>query len=262
MNDDAQRTAEERAVQALLRTEPVPVPSAEFRERLRAEWMAAPPRPARVVPFRRAVIGLAAAAVLATFFVVANRGPAWELAGVTGEGRILVGETVVPAEDAAATLPGLLRPGTAILAGGETQIDLAIPETLVLQMAPGSRLTVPGTPGRWIGRAVTGEVATGEVRFVTGPRFDGVRLTLDAPAARIHAVGTTFAVIASPESTCVCVLEGEVRMEGAGGPAEVVAAGTRRTLFTGRDEVVDEEIFPMERMKLEMLRDRVAAEAP
>jgi len=89
-----------------------------------------------------------------------------------------------------------------------------------------------------------------------------VHLTLRAPGARIHAVGTTFAVIASPESTCVCVLEGEVRMEGVGGPAEVVTAGTRRTLFTGRDEVVDEEIFPMERMKLEMLRDRVSADAP
>ena len=37
---------------------------------------------------------------------------------------------------------------------------------------------------------------------------------------------------------------------------QIVEAGMRRTIFAQRDEVLDEEIFPMERMKLEMLRDQ------
>jgi ferric-dicitrate binding protein FerR (iron transport regulator) len=262
MSEREQRTPDEQAVQALLRSVPAPAPSMEFRGRLRVDWMAERRRPAHVVPLVQAGFALAVAAVLAGVFFVANRGPVWELAGVTGEGRIVVGERVVPAAEAAVTLPELLRPGATIQVDAETQIDVAAPEVLVMQMAPGSELTIPGSPGRWLGRSISGGVPDGEVRFVTGPQFEGVHLTIEAPAARIHAAGTTFAVIASAESTCVCVLEGEVRMEARGRHAEPVAAGMRRTVFAHRDEVLDEEIFPMERMKLEMLRDQVRGEAP
>jgi hypothetical protein len=189
-------------------------------------------------------------------FLKINRGPAWQFVAASGEGRIHVGARGFAASEASSTLPRLLRPGASICLEGETLLDLLSPGTLAIQMAPGSNLRIPAPPGRWLGRSTKGRVDSGEVRFVTGPGFAGAHLTIEAPSARIHATGTTFAVISTPDSTCVCVLEGEVRMEGDDGSSEIVEAGMRRTIFAERDEALDEEIFPMERMKLEMLREQ------
>jgi hypothetical protein len=263
MNERENRTADERAAQERVRTLPPAAPGAEFRARLREEFVSGTiperksvRRRARTLPLAQVGIALAAAAVLAGFFLRVNRGPAWQFVGVSGDGRVHVGERAFPASEASSTLPNLLRSGASIRLEGEAQLDLLSPGTLAIQMAPGSNLTIPAPPGRWLGRSTTGGVAAGEVRFVTGPGFAGAHLTIEAPSARIHATGTTFAVISTRDSTCVCVLEGEVRMEGDDGSSEIVEAGMRRTVFAQRGEVLDEEIFPMERMKLEMLREQ------
>jgi hypothetical protein len=210
----------------------------------------------RLVP---AVIALAAAAVLAGFFLVLNRPPAWEFAGTAGEGHVRVGDTRFPASEAGDRLPDLLRPGATIRIEGEAMLDIRVAGTFAVQMAPGSQMTVPTAPGRWIGRAAEGRVDEGEVRFVTGPRFAGASLKIGAPRANVHVTGTTFAVIASRDSTCVCVLDGAVTFERHGGDSRVVEAGMRRTIFADRDEPLDEEIYAMERMKLQMLRDQAGA---
>jgi ferric-dicitrate binding protein FerR (iron transport regulator) len=263
MSEREKRTPDERAVQERVRALPTAAPSVEFRARLRDEFISgtiperrSTRRRARTLPFAEVGIALAAAAVLVGLFLKINRGPAWQFVAASGDGRVHVGERGFAASEASSTLPGLLRPGVSIHLEGETQLDLLSPGTLAIQMAPGSNLTIPAPPGRWLGRSTTGRVDGGEVRFVTGPGFAGAHLTIEAPSARIHATGTTFAVISSPDSTCVCVLEGEVSMEGDDGSSEIVEAGMRRTIFAHRDEVLDEEIFPMERMKLEMLRQQ------
>jgi ferric-dicitrate binding protein FerR (iron transport regulator) len=107
-----------------------------------------------------------------------------------------------------------------------------------------------------------GGVTKGEVRFVTGPGFAGHRLDIHAPAARALVTGTTFAVITNADTTCVCVLDGTVTMEGVDGVREAVKAGTRRTVFRATGRAYAEEILPMERMKLQMLQDRVRGKTP
>jgi hypothetical protein len=51
-------------------------------------------------------------------------------------------------------------------------------------------------------------------------------------------VGTTFAVICEPTGTCVCVMEGRLKVGTRGGPGPVeVTAGHRRYVFAdGRPE--------------------------
>jgi ferric-dicitrate binding protein FerR (iron transport regulator) len=264
MSERENRTPEELAVQERVRALPSALPDDEFRIRLRDEFISGtiPERRSarrrdRTLPFAGVGITLAAAAALVGIFFMINRGPAWQFVAVSGDGRVHIGEREFPASEATRILPDVLRSGAFIRLEGETQLDLLSPGILAIQMAPGSNLTIPAPPGRWLARSTTGRVDEGEVRFVTGPRFAGAHLTIEAPSARIHATGTTFAVISAPDSTCVCVLEGEVRMEGVDGSSEIVEAGMRRTIFARRDEVLDEEIFPMERMKLEMLREQI-----
>lgn len=254
---------DERRVQEAIRDLPEPSPDSEFRSRLRGQFMAGEipgtvpeAGPAKVVPLFRAAIGLLAAAALAGLFFTMNRGPEWVFVGAAGEGTISVGEVTFPIDQAADVFPSL-PPGTVVRIG-EGMLDLVSGNVVALQMAPGSELRVPSRPGRWIGRSIEGEVTSGEVRFVTGPDFPGRGLTIAAPGARIEVTGTTFAVICTPDSTCVCVLEGEVRMHDDDGESELVRAGMRRTIPVGSGAARDEEIFPMERSKLEMLRDQTA----
>jgi len=52
----------------------------------------------------------------------------------------------------------------------------------------------------------------GEIRVTTGPSFPGAHLDVSTPVAAIEVSGTTFAVILEPHGTCVCVLEGTVKV--------------------------------------------------
>ena len=265
MSEQENMTPAERAVQERLRALPDAAPDPAFRDRLRGEFVSgtiaeAPgDRKARILPFPPAVFALAAAAVLAGLFLVINRPSPWQLAGASGEGHVRVGDVRFPTSEAGVRLPALLRSGVSIHTEGEAQIDLMVDGTLAIQMAPGSQLTVPAAPGRWLGRSTAGRVESGEVRFVTGPRFAGSRLAIGAPLATVHVTGTTFAVISSSDSTCVCVLDGAVTLEEHDGSTRSVEAGMRRTVFSAAADPLDEEIYPMERMKLEMLRDQAGA---
>src|SRR5207249_6837996 len=131
----------------------------------------------------------------------------------------------------------------------DSQLEIMGPGQLVIQMTPGSDVTIPKTPGRWFGRRVSTEVRAGELRITTGHGFDGARLSITTPAARVEVTGTTLAVICDPEGTCVCVLEGKVGVGGRDGPMETVKQGRRRFMFNdGRAEAA--EIRPTELVQL------------
>jgi len=263
---------DERQIQELIRSLPEYEGEVAGRERLRADFVAGTlgeaegdasaagaggAAPAKVVPMRRGLIGLAIAASLLALFFVWPRGPQWSVMGVAGEGTVIVNGTRYASANAVADLPKTLPPGTKLRVEGETMLDIATPGVIAIQMAPGSEMEVPGR-GRMPGGATyTGKVAQGEVRFVTGENFPGSRLELDAPAAHVVVTGTTFAVITDADTTCVCVLDGEVQMVAGDGAREAVKGGTRRTLYRETGQAHLEEILPMERMKLQMLRDAV-----
>jgi len=133
------------------------------------------------------------------------------------------------------------------------QFDYVMNDHLSVQLAPESEMTVPEWPRRWLGSTASCEVTYGEARFTTGPSYSS-RLLVTSPLATIEVTGTTLAVISGQDSSCVCVLDGEVVMTDTDGTAHVVEAGTRRTVFREAPAHVM-EILPMERMKLEMHRD-------
>jgi ferric-dicitrate binding protein FerR (iron transport regulator) len=228
-----------------------------FRERLRRDFVAGsfaeaaqPPsrRPAPIVP----LFAFAAAASAALLVWLGSAAPQWKYAGATGtSGEVWVcGHLMNPADSQA--VEAMLHPGTSVRTTGDMQVDLVLADRLTVQVAPATELTVPDRPRRWFGGAAACDVLRGEARFMTGREMPGSRFVVRSPLATIEVTGTTFAVIVSADSACVCVLDGSVTMTDPDGSRHAVAGGLRRTVFPEGKERV-EEILPMERMKLEML---------
>lgn len=253
---------EERAAQAV-RSLDGPRMDAAFRAGLRERFVsgtlgesARGESPGRrrgaVIP----LVGLAVAATAAFVVWMGSAVPHWTYGGAMGEtGELWVcGMLMDPGEPE--SIDAMLHAGTPVRTKGDLQVDLVLHDRLSLQLAPESEVTVPEWPKRWFGGAAACEVSRGEVRFATGPRYDE-RLEVRSPLAVVEVTGTTLAVISGADSSCVCVLEGEVRMTDADGSVHLVEEGSRRTVYREGSPVV-EEIFPQERMKLEMLRDSVA----
>jgi ferric-dicitrate binding protein FerR (iron transport regulator) len=256
---------EERASQAVRALAP-PAANAAFRARLKREFTSGaieragarePLRPA--VPLWRPVLGwalpVAAAAALVAVGVL-NMGPRWELMSTRGAGDVVVDGVPVPITNMN-DLARRLKHGVRLKLPSEGQIEIAIPGQLALQVAPGTDVTLPAAAGRWFGRGTRASVANGEVRITTGSSFHGARLAVETPEAMVHVMGTTLAVICEPTGTCVCVLEGTVRVaaqgEGAGAP---VSEGHRRYVFNDARPPESAEIRPTEIGSLKEFRER------
>ncbi len=69
-------------------------------------------------------------------------------------------------------------------------------------------------------------------------------------------VGTTFAVLCLPHSTCVCVHEGVVRVGARGGALAPVTAGRRREVFHDGRAPLDDAMLAHEHGNLERLAAR------
>ena len=232
----------------------------EFRARLRGEFVSGTFRRRAVGgsaarPFVTTMLVTAAAAcviALATTFL--NSGPAWRVATVTGAGELCVdGRPVTPG--ALGSPAARLRPGATLEVPDSVQVDLELPGLALLLVVGGSKVTVPGSPGRWFARTLTSSLERGEVRGSTGPGFAGTRFTITTPEAQAGITGTTFAVIRNRDASCVCVLEGAVAMN-AGASTDTVRTGFRRSVFRDGRPPLLEAILPMETMKLTMLRDQ------
>ncbi len=207
-------------------------------------------------PWVGSLAGIGVAALVAISLLArVDRGPGWQVIGSMGQGQVLLdGEAIDPSGTTSA-----IPAGTTISTLGDVTLDLVCDGFAVMQLAPGTEISVPGVPRRFLARQVEMRVTRGEVRFSTGPRFVGRRLTIHSAAGRVSVLGTTFAVLCDEDSTCVCVLDGVVRFEptalnGEARTPFVVPAGERHSVFLTSPEVRREVIHPGERMKLEMLR--------
>lgn len=237
----------------------------EFRARLREEFVrgAIRERPGSGSPGRSVVtaarITAAAACVTALWLVAAflNAGPSWRVGAVTGTGDMRVDGRPVRLE-ALGTPVARLRPGATLEVPDGLQLDLELPGIALMQIVGGSKVAVPGSPGRWFARSLTSSLEHGEVRVSTGPGFAGSRVTIATPEIHARVTGTTFAVIRNQDASCVCVLEGGVVML-AGAASDTVHAGFRRSVFRDGRPPLLEAILPMETMKLSMLREQAAS---
>jgi hypothetical protein len=271
----------------VLRGTPPPAPDPEYRARLKEafaigaiEHPAAgspaherpdrlgpspllPPTPIPIPRRRQSALwtGLAAAAaiLIAVLAGVFNRGPAWTLTAVRGEGEVRLDGVAVAASD----LEGMarsIRPGVQIEVPPGMEVDLMAGRVLAIGLTGGTDLTVPPTPPRWFARRAELHVRAGEIRVTTGPSFPGAHLDVSTPVAAIEVTGTTFAVILEPHGTCVCVLEGTVKV-GRRDTHKMgeVPAGRLRFVYKDAREPVYEDMREMERTKLAEFR---AAQMP
>jgi ferric-dicitrate binding protein FerR (iron transport regulator) len=259
-------TPEEQRASAAVRALSTPPADAAFRARLAREFASgaiarAGAREALrpVAPAWRAVLGwaipVAAAAALLVVGVL-NRGPRWELVSSRGAGDVVVDGVPVPIASMN-DLARRLRRGVRLKLPSEGQIEIAIPGQIAMQVAPGTDVTLPASAGRWFGRSTRASVANGEVRITTGAGFHGARLAVETPEAMVQVTGTTLAVICEPTGTCVCVLEGSVRVAAqAGGAGVPVSEGHRRYVFNDARAPESAEIRPTEIGALKEFRER------
>ena len=260
--NDLRQNSDSEALRELLARMPDEQPAAEFLIALRRDFREGTVRPSRAHPFWRRprfrwIATVAAAAAAPWMVLILKKGPSWQMVRASGAGTLFVQGQPIALADVAQKMT-MLRPGTDVrLEGDETaMLDLFYPGLFTMQVTPGASLTLPDAPGRWFARSSSFRVDMGEVRVVTGPRFPGSTLRIDAPGTEVHVLGTTFAVMVSSQSTAVCVLEGEASMMMPESTSMMpVPAMRRRTVFMDSHETMEEPIHPMEEMRLTHLRD-------
>jgi ferric-dicitrate binding protein FerR (iron transport regulator) len=272
LNDHEPTSSEEREAQRALRGLSRPAADPEFQARLRRSFADGAIQPAllggsesvgssraRVLrgPWfadRRAQVSLAiAAAVVVVTILVLNRPARWVVTETRGEGIAMVdGQAILL--NHRDQLSAALRPGARVRVPIGTQIEIAS-GGLLIQLNADTDATLPRAPGRWFGRKVLAAIRGGELRITTGRQFRGAQLAIESPEARIEVTGTTLAVIREPAGTCVCVLEGRVRVGPAGGDMAEVESGQLRFVFSDGRDPKNDDMRPVEREALSALKD-------
>ena len=251
------------------------------RERAAAEsGVGTRPRvvPAQLPRFAPTAMRVAfAAAALILVAGLLNQGPRWSvLAGSGGDGA--AAEPGVVEIDGVPTLTtditalaSRIKPGAEIRIAAGAPLRLVSGNALALELPPGAEMTLPPPPARWVGRQSEIYSRAGEIRITTGPQFRGARLAIHTEEAIVELIGTTVAVIRDEHGTCVCVLEGAVRMGAAPGPKGVpdataakapmatIPAGTRCLIYKDSRSPLVEPISDMERAKLSSFRDALTS---
>lgn len=195
-----------------------------------------------------------AAAFLAVLYL--DRGPGWGVMAANGAGVAVIDGRQVPLADAAA-LARALEPGARVRLPEGATLEIASGRALAIHATPGTEFTVPRSPGRWFSRAAATELASGSLRFTTGPGFAGARLAVFTAEASIEVTGTTLAVICDTPGTCVCVFEGAVRVGPRdGGAMEPVGAMRLRMIKKDGSEPKSASIRPTEAAELGAFRER------
>ncbi|MEK7349010.1 MAG: FecR domain-containing protein [Candidatus Eisenbacteria bacterium] len=199
-------------------------------------------------------IAVAAALVVAVITGILNQGPAWRIAGVRGEGSILLDGKFVSVTDAS-VIGRRIPAGVRVEVTNAAELDLRADGVMVMQVTGGTDLILPPSPPRWFARRSALHVQEGEIRVTTGPAFQGARLDMTTPDAEISATGTTFAVILERTGTCVCVFEGTVAVGPRGTAPAPVSSGNLRYIFRDGSAPADKPMRDMERTKLGMFRN-------
>lgn len=234
---------EQQTAQDAVRSLPRPVADPEFRARLKAEFVAGrlgadEGAPDKVVPMgaatgrRRAFWSagvVALAAVLALAVVGLNRLPGPALMAVSGTGTVIIDGTSHPAE--AVQLAGLLQPGTHLVVGEDVSLDIQYPGTMVLRVAAGTDMTLPGRPGRWFGRGVQADLAAGEISLRTGPLLQGGHVAVGTPEGSITITGTLVNVFSNGDLSCFCLYEGNASVSCRTGELGAIPANKRWVVY-------------------------------
>jgi len=245
-----------------------PRPEATYRDRLKREFVAGTlglpgrglravdaPAPREPRPTWSTLVMPAAAGLVMVSALVLNQGSGWQVVGASGGGAAEVDGVSISLQETAALERAIAAGGRVILPSGGS-LRIAAPGLMTVEITPSTEAMLSRPPARWLGRIASAELANGEIRVSTGSRFHGSRLMVRTPEAAVEVTGTTLAVIREPTGTCVCVMEGTVRVGAHGKEMMPVSAGRRRYLFRDGRPPEQAEMRPIERVKLgEMVRE-------
>jgi len=294
-SNEPRLTPEAERARDALRAAPAPRADAAFRERLKQDFVSGAievtgsrvrrlrpngngdgPRVVRIgrsgrsaggrrrpVPaFAWVAASFAAVAAIAVVFSALNRGPTWWVTAARGDGSVLVNGQSVALDDRDA-MRRLLVPGAEIELTGNAELDLCSNGVVSVQLAPGTRMTLPPPPGRWVNRRTELYARSGELRVTTGRKFPGAELAVMSPTAAVQITGTTLAVIIEETGTCVCVFDGTAMVGrqrgGEFADMRAVPGGMRRYVYKDeRANAKDPDLHDMrgdERTKLASFRE-------
>jgi ferric-dicitrate binding protein FerR (iron transport regulator) len=259
MTDRPREHMDDESIAKCVRDLPAVKADAQFRDRLRSAFVSgeidsapADDRDARPTPARRStsirwwrwMLTAAAAAAVAVVAVMAlNRGPVLRVLEATGDGYARVDGVPIALTDPG-TIENSIYPGSSLSIGSGATLDLIADGVAIYEVVSGSRMTVPATPGRWFNRTAECSLLVGEIRMKTGPRFPGSRVRVYTPDGIVDVTGTLLSVQCDASGTCVCVLEGTVRVGVDEGDMEPVPTGNRKIML--KDGTV--EIIPVKPM--------------
>lgn len=256
-----------KRIQEAVRGLPEPRPNEEYRASVREAFLngtidsgrpvaaARPPvhRPHWTRWISWALVPAAAAAVFLLVFF--SQGPTWTVHRVQGQGEIVVNGEPVPL-DGSDGLAGVVGPGRQLQLGPDADLEIRCGDLALIEVTPASRVTVPNRPGRWIGRTMRGDVASGEIRVMSGPAFAGHNLHLFTPEGRIDLTGTIVSIFRNEELTCVCVLEGEAMIGEDAEHLDAVPEGMRKVMFSDGSPSLISEFAPEHVEGLREFRER------
>lgn len=175
-------------------------------------------------------LAAAAAVVVASLMWFMPSGPeVWTVERAEGTGTVQVGNETVSVQDIQA-LEALLREGGRLALGDSARIDLRLGRALLMGISAGSVVNVPPAEPQG-GHDYRAAVEGGELLVKTGPGFPGRRLLIATRDGRTELTGTTIVVNKMPDVTCVCVLEGTVRIGVDETDMEDVTPGKRKLMF-------------------------------
>lgn len=262
--------ADERRVQTQLRTVATPEARAEFRSRLRAQFVRgqfeaaekrvvprATPRPRR--PRRRWLawsLPLAAAVAWLLVLPSLDAGASWQVMRA-GTPTVTLDGKVYPCDDLS-PLQAALHPGCRITLTTDGRFEVQDPGRLTLQLNGAVEFTLPTVSRRSLGRTLESEIAgEGTLRVATGPQFAGQRYRIRGEGVDLTVTGTTFTVIRSQDETCICVLDGQVVATLADGSVRTIDGGGRLTIQRSSGSVEEGPMRADEHDELRRLRGRV-----
>ncbi len=223
-----------------------PAARAEFHERLRAEFLAAPfearspsdveeqdPGPAPIVAprwggpstssGRGAEIGerprsswrtIAAIAAIAAAILLVYRWPTtsgWRVAA-SSDFTLARVDGVEFSPSQSARLAAALVPGSLVEVEGGS-LELVLDRRVAIGLSPASAVRLVIVPEPEVLDDILLSQERGSLAVVTGPQFSGSSLRVRTKDTEVRAIGTEFAVDVIPgEGTCVCCAEGSVQV--------------------------------------------------
>ena len=249
MNDRPGNHMDDESIAKIVRDLPAAQADPAFRDRLRSAFVSGEfDAPSDRAPARRGlqwwmwfVPATAAAVVIA--LIMLSGGPALRVLETAGSGYVRIDGTPVQLEDRG-KIGDSLRPGARIVMAKGATLDLVADGVVLYEITSGTRMTLPETPGRWFGRAVTCSLFVGEIRVKTGTQFRGASLRVFTPDGIVDVTGTLLSIQCDAGGTCVCVLEGTARVGVDEADLEPVPPGSRKIML--KDGTI--EIIPVKPM--------------